>query len=174
MRVEYKLKEICKWSAGNPVEFRYVDIFIRDHNGGGEHQTLELPVPAAIALVNAMRDVVCEPSAGDTSSEEVSAPVPPPSSGEAMLQRDQIISLISSVSNNSADHDIAFAQRILDAAAANRRVSKELTLIEETRLRIIFEGKANDSWKFVRSIKGTYKNPQIARDWKWFLEGASA
>lgn len=34
------------------------------------------------------------------------------------VSRDEIIGLISSISNNSADHDIAFAYRVLDAAKA--------------------------------------------------------
>jgi hypothetical protein len=37
------------------------------------------------------------------------------------LRRDQIIDLISSVSNNSADHDVQFALRVLDAADAARK-----------------------------------------------------
>jgi hypothetical protein len=31
------------------------------------------------------------------------------------LRRDEVIALISSLSNNSADHDIEFAQRVMDA-----------------------------------------------------------
>lgn len=41
-------------------------------------------------------------------------------------------------------------------------------------LRKIFESMARDSFGFKRSRKGTYVNPPIARDWKFFLMGACA
>ena len=68
MRVDYRLKEKCKWSVGRPIEFRYVDIFIHDHAGGGEHQTLELPEPAAIELVDRMSASASVPSDGRPAS----------------------------------------------------------------------------------------------------------
>lgn len=44
---------------------------------------------------------------------------------------------------------------------------------EESRLRAIFEATAKDSFNFRRSRRGTYVNPAIARDWKWFYLGAT-
>lgn len=43
---------------------------------------------------------------------------------------------------------------------------------EEARLRAIFEATARDSFNFRRSRRGTYINPAIARDWKWFCLGS--
>lgn len=40
-------------------------------------------------------------------------------------------------------------------------------------LRKEFESQARDTYKFRRSRRGTYQNPQVARDWKWFLAGAA-
>lgn len=40
-------------------------------------------------------------------------------------------------------------------------------------LRARFEAHARDSYNFRRSRHGTYQNPQLARDWKWFQVGAS-
>lgn len=40
-------------------------------------------------------------------------------------------------------------------------------------LRAKFESLARDSHRFRRSRKGTYVNPQVARDWKWFQLGAA-
>lgn len=34
-----------------------------------------------------------------------------------------------------------------------------------------FEAQAKDSFNFSRSRKGTYNNPAVARDWKWFAAG---
>lgn len=44
---------------------------------------------------------------------------------------------------------------------------------EEDRLRALFEATAKDSFNFRRSRRGTYVNPAIARDWKWFYLGAT-
>lgn len=44
---------------------------------------------------------------------------------------------------------------------------------EEDRLRALFEATAKDSFNFRRSRRGTYVNPAIARDWKWFYIGAT-
>lgn len=44
---------------------------------------------------------------------------------------------------------------------------------EENRLRALFEATAKDSFNFRRSRRGTYVNPAIARDWKWFYIGAT-
>lgn len=41
-------------------------------------------------------------------------------------------------------------------------------------LRIEFEKLNKDSYEFRRSRRGTYVNSTIARDWKWFQEGAKA
>lgn len=45
---------------------------------------------------------------------------------------------------------------------------------QEAILRADFERLENDSSKFARSRKGTYVNPAVARDWKWFQLGAIA
>lgn len=45
---------------------------------------------------------------------------------------------------------------------------------EQAALRLKFETQARDSFNFKRSRKGTYVNPAIARDWKWFQLGAQA
>lgn len=45
--------------------------------------------------------------------------------------------------------------------------------VDETELRKTFEKKAHDSHGFKRSRRGTYQNPSVARDWKWFLAGAT-
>jgi hypothetical protein len=47
-----------------------------------------------------------------------------------------------------------------------------VTNIEE--LRKLFESQARDSHGFRRSTRGTYTNPVVARDWKWFLRGVQA
>lgn len=39
-------------------------------------------------------------------------------------------------------------------------------------LRAAFEAQNRDAHNFRRSRKGTYVNPVIARDWKWFQRGA--
>jgi hypothetical protein len=44
----------------------------------------------------------------------------------------------------------------------------------EDELRKLFESQARDSHGFQRSTRGTYTNPAVARDWKWFLNGAQA
>ncbi len=49
-----------------------------------------------------------------------------------------------------------------------------LTPAQIEELRAIFERANRDSYKFKRSRRGTYSNPAIARDWKWFLLGADA
>lgn len=42
----------------------------------------------------------------------------------------------------------------------------------EEKLRAVFEAQASDpTYKFKRSRRGTYVNPALARDWKWFLKG---
>lgn len=41
-------------------------------------------------------------------------------------------------------------------------------------LRRLFESHNHDSYGFARSIRGTYRNPVIARDWKWFQLGHAA
>lgn len=43
--------------------------------------------------------------------------------------------------------------------------------MDEEELRKIFESQAKDSFGFRRSHKGTYVNPAVARDWKWFKMG---
>lgn len=43
---------------------------------------------------------------------------------------------------------------------------------EIAKLRTEFEKLASDpTYKFARSPKGTYRNPALARDWKWFKLG---
>lgn len=39
------------------------------------------------------------------------------------------------------------------------------------KLRAEFEKLATDSHKFACSPRGTYRNPALARDWKWFRLG---
>lgn len=34
-----------------------------------------------------------------------------------------------------------------------------------------FESLSTDSFGFSRSVRGTYRNPPIAREWKWFNLG---
>lgn len=41
-------------------------------------------------------------------------------------------------------------------------------------LRAAFEAQNRDTHNFRRSHRGTYANPVIARDWKWFQRGAGA
>lgn len=42
----------------------------------------------------------------------------------------------------------------------------------EAKLRAVFEAQASDpTYKFKRSRRGTYVNPALARDWRWFLKG---
>lgn len=45
---------------------------------------------------------------------------------------------------------------------------------KQAALRAEFESMANDSFGFRRSRRGTYMNPAVARDWKWFQLGAAA
>lgn len=48
-------------------------------------------------------------------------------------------------------------------------------ILDENALRARFEKLASDpSHKFQRSPRGTYRNPAVARDWKWFRAGAAA
>lgn len=42
---------------------------------------------------------------------------------------------------------------------------------EYAELRTEFEKLASDSHKFACSPRGTYRNPAVARDWKWFRLG---
>lgn len=58
--------------------------------------------------------------------------------------------------------------RIIAGQVGTRGV--ELTT-DQQELRAKFESLARDSHGFSRSRKGTYVNPQIARDWKWFQLG---
>jgi hypothetical protein len=45
---------------------------------------------------------------------------------------------------------------------------------KNSELRAQFEAQASDpSFKFARSRKGTYVNPALARDWKWFQAGVA-
>lgn len=44
---------------------------------------------------------------------------------------------------------------------------------EQAALRAKFESLASDSFGFRRSHRGTYMNPAVARDWKWFQLGAA-
>lgn len=55
----YILGETCKWSEGDRVTFRYVDVVTvgRHRPGLRSHQVLELPEPDALALVTAMKTV---------------------------------------------------------------------------------------------------------------------
>jgi hypothetical protein len=48
--------------------------------------------------------------------------------------------------------------------------------MNEDELRAAFEAQVSPTaaWGFQRSHKGTYMNPAIARDWKWFQLGAAA
>lgn len=41
-------------------------------------------------------------------------------------------------------------------------------------LRRAFEALSVDSYQFKRSSRGTYRNPAVARDWKWFQAGFRA
>lgn len=50
--------------------------------------------------------------------------------------------------------------------------AKELLPQKEAGLREQFEALARDSYGFRRSRKGSYMNPAVARDWKWFQLGA--
>lgn len=70
-----------------------------------------------------------------------------------------------------ADQSDVYAEGI----AAGRRLESALSNqpANEDELREVFEAMANDSLGFKRSRRGTYQNPPIARDWKWFLAGAS-
>lgn len=43
--------------------------------------------------------------------------------------------------------------------------------MSEEELRRRFESQNRDSFGFRRSRKGTYVNPAVARDWKWFQRG---
>lgn len=51
------------------------------------------------------------------------------------------------------------------------RLVKPRTEPCEDRLRRKFESMNRDSYGFRRSTRGTYTNPAIARDWKWFQLG---
>lgn len=45
-------------------------------------------------------------------------------------------------------------------------------IFDERALRALFEALASDpSSNFKRSPRGTYRNPAVARDWKWFQAG---
>lgn len=46
--------------------------------------------------------------------------------------------------------------------------------MDEVQLHVRFESVARDSNGFKRSRNGTYVNPAVARDWKWFLLGFHA
>lgn len=61
-----------------------------------------------------------------------------------------------------------------EGITAGRRLERALNTqpATEDELREVFESMARDSFGFKRSRRGTYKNPPIARDWKWFCAGA--
>jgi hypothetical protein len=48
-----------------------------------------------------------------------------------------------------------------------------LTITETEKARVVFEQLVGDrdSYHLKRSRKGTYVNPAIARDWRWFQLG---
>jgi hypothetical protein len=52
--------------------------------------------------------------------------------------------------------------------------SHQMRQDDNDRLRRKFEAQAVDSCGLRRSRRGTYVNPAIARDWKWFQLGAQA
>jgi len=84
--ITYKLGEVCKWSQGDRVEFRYVDIGLKLMNEGGDtyhdsHQVLELPADDAMALVTRMQALESAPPASGTNSEAATSP--PACSGDA-------------------------------------------------------------------------------------------
>ena len=47
-------------------------------------------------------------------------------------------------------------------------------MVNEEQLRQEFEKLNRDSYGFRRSRRGSYINPVIQRDWKWFKLGAQA
>ena len=55
-----------------------------------------------------------------------------------------------------------------------RLLAEMNSVFDIENLRKIFESQARDSHDFARSVKGTYTNPAVARDWKWFIKGATA
>jgi hypothetical protein len=63
----------------------------------------------------------------------------------------------------------------VDGITAGRRLERALLVhsATEDELREVFESMANDTHGFKRSRRGTYQNPPVARDWKWFLAGAT-
>jgi len=56
------------------------------------------------------------------------------------------------------------------------RVINKLHEPDIDNLRVVFEllVAGRDSYGLKRSRKGTYQNPAIARDWKWFQLGAAS
>ena len=60
------------------------------------------------------------------------------------------------------------------AKARVLRLAEINSVFDIENLRQIFESRARDSHGFQRSVKGTYTNPAVARDWKWFMAGAAA
>jgi hypothetical protein len=73
---------------------------------------------------------------------------------------------------------------MMNIGEALRRQFKQLATATEAReaaaeeardrMREKFEALASDSYDFKKSRKGTYQNPAVARDWKWFQLGVTA
>lgn len=63
----------------------------------------------------------------------------------------------------------------VEGITAGRRLERALVTqpATEDELREVFESMANDTHGFKRSRRGTYQNPSVARDWKWFCAGAA-
>lgn len=66
------------------------------------------------------------------------------------------------------------AMRVAAALVAKATASSSTTAVEVEKLRADFERLANKNAAcgLTRSRRGTYVNPAIARDWKWFELGA--
>lgn len=97
-----------------------------------------------------------------------------PQAGSGLI-RGQIIAMISPDSNNSAEHDIAFAERVIAALRPQAVPMTDADVPEHVAMldaRDAFEAEATGSFGFKRSARGTYANPAVARDWKWFQLGA--
>lgn len=78
MKTVYALKEVCKWSLGEPhIEHRYVDITTVYTNTDGEQvtlsHTLELPTDEAVRLCNTMNTAPKPLPAVETNSSAIIA-----------------------------------------------------------------------------------------------------
>ena len=55
--VQAKVAEVCKWSVGEPHQYRYLDVSITDKGGEVEYLRLQVPESLAKNIADALNNV---------------------------------------------------------------------------------------------------------------------